>query len=97
MRRLPQMNWRRGFIRAWTIGSLCWIAYWIWRSDLPCLLGAYSAPWCASDNPFADIPLMPHVYFNWALLILGVPILALLLGFGVSWVLSGFRPRKISD
>jgi hypothetical protein len=96
IRRLPQMNWRSGLIKAWTIGSLCWIVYWIWRSDLPCLLGAYSAPWCGGDNPFMVIPLTPHAYVNWALLIVGVPILALLLGFGIGWVLNGFRRRKVS-
>ena len=86
------MNWRRGFIRAWAIGSLCWTAYWIWRSDLP-------SPWCevTADNPYLCAPLTTYGYFNLAFRVVGVPILVLLLGFGISWVLSGFRPRKISN
>ena len=86
------MNLRRGFIRVWMIASAVWVAFWLWRADIPCMLGHTSAgetPWCAAALVYPRTVLVKDAF-----LVVGVPVLAGLLGLAVAWVARGFRAAR---
>jgi hypothetical protein len=37
------MNYRRGFIRVWIVGTTCWIVYWAWHYMTTCELDHMSS------------------------------------------------------
>jgi hypothetical protein len=86
------MNLRRGSVRLWVIASGIWIAFWLWRADIPCMLGHTSsgeAPWCTDPLRYPMTVLV-----NDAILIIGVPVLIGLLGLAVAWITQGFRAGR---
>ena len=83
------MNLRRGVVRLWLIASAVWVAFWLWRADIPCMLGHTSAgerPWCTDPLQYTETVLV-----NDAILVIGVPVLIGLLGLAVAWIARGFR------
>ena|SRR5688572_27681273 len=54
------MNLRRGLVRLWLIASAVWVAFWLWRADIPWMLGNTSAgerPWCTDPLQYSGIVL----------------------------------------
>jgi hypothetical protein len=89
------MNWRRGLLRLWLLASLAWVAFNAF---------AFSVPRSLSDAIGWGLPEPPPGYVldavtaGWAnlrgflLFGLGMPALALALGFAAAWVARGFKP-----
>jgi hypothetical protein len=83
------MNLRRGGVRLWLIASAVWVTFWLWRADIPCMLGHTSAgekPWCTDPLQYPETVLA-----NDAILVIGVPVLIGLLALAVAWITRGFR------
>jgi len=86
------MNLRRGLVRLWVIASAVWVVFWLWRADIPCLLGYTSggeAPWCKDPLQYSM-----NVGVSDALLVIGVPIVTGLIGLAVAWITQGFRAGR---
>ena len=86
------MNLRRGLVRLWLIASAIWVAFWLWRADIPCMLGHTSAgerPWCTDPLDYPETVLA-----NDAMLVIGVPLLIGFLGMALIWIARGFRARS---
>jgi hypothetical protein len=86
------MNLRRGLVRLWVVASTVWVAFWLWRADIPCMLGHTSAgetPWCTDQLQYSM-----SVGVSDALLVIRVPILIGLLGLTVAWITQGFRAGR---
>jgi hypothetical protein len=86
------MRWKSGLVRLWLVGSISWIVYCAWQSDLACplqLVGIATGarPWCDFQN--AE-PL--KYYTGLGIEMLGPPLLAAIGSLGVGWILAGFRP-----
>ena len=87
------MRWRSGLSRLWLVGSIAWVAYYAWHSDLSCPLeligiGTGAGLWCMF--PIAD-PV--KYYTDLSAKMFGVPLLAGLAIIAASWVIGGFRRR----
>jgi hypothetical protein len=86
------MNLRRGLVRLWLIASAVWVAFWLWRADIPCMLGNTSAgerPWCTDPLQYPGTVLADD-----AILVIGVPVLIGLLGLAGGWIARGFRTGR---
>jgi hypothetical protein len=76
------MNVRRGLFRLWIIGSVLWIAGWLWSYPFPlgpaflCLFRITDNPYCEFRGPYTD-------YAEIALL---GPVVALGAGLGLIWI-----------
>jgi hypothetical protein len=85
------MNIKAGLTRAWLVGSLAWVIYCTWQSDLACPLASIGvntpgAPWCGFENA------EPLTYYGGlALRMIAVPIAAWLVGAVGYWIAAGFR------
>ena len=80
------MNWRRGLIRLWIVGSIAWVLFTVWSGDLSCFVGSY--PWCAW---WIVSPWWQSTYLAALAKVFGTPILVLSLGAAISWVVGGFH------
>lgn len=91
------MNIRSGLTRVWLVGSLAWVIYCVWSSELVCPLTSLgfnvpSGGWC--QFPVAN-PL--GYYLGLVAKMVGWPAAALLLGVIGHWILAGFRqPSRTS-
>jgi hypothetical protein len=86
------MRWKSGLVRLWLVGSISWIVYCAWQSDLACPLqlvgiATGAGPWCDFQN--AE-PL--KYYTGLGIEMLGPPLLAAIGSLGAGWILAGFRP-----
>jgi hypothetical protein len=85
------MNSRSGLFRAWLVGSIAWVSYCAWNSDLSCpleLIGVATGagPWCEFQNA------EPAKYYTGLVAkMLGWPFLAGIILLALSWVIAGFR------
>jgi hypothetical protein len=79
---------RTGLFRLWLVGSLLWIGYCAWRSDLTCWWRFETEPWCR--DPVTDLF---SYYRSIALRMIGAPLLAGLGIIAALWVGAGFRRR----
>lgn len=95
------MNVKRELLRAWIVGSLLWILGWIafiWQScitkDIPPALGGGHAVFCRTSL-LDDWMGQPRYFGVWEYTQMlftgmGIPIVCLLIGLGVLWVIRGF-------
>jgi hypothetical protein len=88
------MNFRRGSFRLWIVAATGWLVLDGWALNLPCTFGSYSAPWCYGWERY---PLTAGSYFRTYLELLGVPLLALIIGTALFWAISGFVGRQRSN
>jgi hypothetical protein len=85
------MNVKAGVTRAWLVGSLAWVLYCAWQSDIACPLALVgidipSGPWCEFQNA------EPFSYYGGLILkMAALPTAAWLVGAASYWVLIGFR------
>jgi hypothetical protein len=93
------MNYRRGLIRAWILGSLLWATGWlayIWQSCIPqddgggvfCRTSLLDG-WMAQPQFFG--------FSEYGIIVatgISVPMVCLLVGWGIWWVARGFRGRR---
>jgi len=93
------MNWSRGLFRAWALTSALWAAFWVllnWAavahglSDLSCLIGSRSGPWCDYRNIGAITVGGLEDRAFWVVLV-SPPFAVGLLGYALLWVARGFR------
>jgi hypothetical protein len=96
------MNLRRGLVRLWLISSATWVAFWLWRADIPCMLGHTSAgerPWCTDPLDYPETVLA-----NDTMLVISVPVLISFSWDGAdmdrarlsrSLIKLGLRPLKV--
>ena len=87
------MSARRGFFRLWVVGSVVWIAGWLWAYPWP-LEGAFLCTFGLTDNPFCKYRDPYSVYPTIALL---GPVVALFVGLAVGWIVDGFSKRPKSN
>lgn len=94
------MNWKRGLLRMWALGSLLWLGGWlfyVWEScRLVALPGGQEHREMCFTSLFDDWMSQPG-YFGWweylriAISGLSVPLAVLLIGCGVWWVRLGLK------
>jgi len=83
------MNLRRGLLRAWVIFSAVWVVGALIYVDPACMTGfdiTGTKWWC--KFPYAD-PV--QVYTSAALTVLGPPVVIMLAGLAVAWIVRGFK------
>jgi hypothetical protein len=98
------MNFRRGLIRLWIVGSVAWIvALWIDYYLKGCLVIGSDYPseyWglqCPDPtNAATNYWNYPVRLLDLVLLTFGVPALALAAAFGVGWIIIGFGKQSSS-
>jgi hypothetical protein len=101
------MNWKRGLLRTWVLGSLLWLAGWliyVWQScytqEIPASLGGGRAKFCHTSL-LSDWDSQPQ-YFGFSdyvhIVATGIaPIACLVIGYGIWWVVQGFGNRPPSN
>jgi hypothetical protein len=77
------MNWKRGLFRLGVVSGLFWIGYWLWEVHLICQLGMDQPVKCVREVPGLEIVFMFIGIF--------LPIVALLAGAVLIWIVRGFR------
>lgn len=86
------MNTKRGFYRLWLALSALWVAYWLWRKDLPCLLGFnIGHESFACQDPYA-YPM--EVYGELLAILFGPPLVFGVIIFLIFWTIAGFKTPK---
>lgn len=104
------MNWRRGLLRAWIVGSAMWIAVVAafavqdWRSrpirpqaetkSMICTENPHPPEWCSYPAATPDEDLVPFRAAPYLVWGTTGPALALAGGVLIFWVLAGFRAVK---
>jgi hypothetical protein len=84
---------RRGFFRLWLVGSVVWIAIWLWSYPWP-LKEAFRCTFKLIDNPFCEFR---DPYSNYPIIAFAGPSLILIIWFVANWVIEGFRhPGKLN-
>ena len=85
------MKSRKGAFRLWAIGSLAWVAWVVWASDLACPLALLHIEtpdhqWCKFENA------EPLIYYaGLAIRAAGPPLVAGVSILAAFWVAAGFR------
>jgi hypothetical protein len=93
------IRWERGLFRLWAVFAALWVGFgslifWLDRKGGIC---GYSdvtmpriPPWeCAG----VSIGISERDV-AWAVVIFGLPVLMLIIGFALVWAIQGFRPKK---
>ena len=91
------MNWLRGLFRAWVIASFIWMGgyvVYVWHT---CAGSLNKELWCLfGDNDWterlSDFGLREYSYH--ATWLIGPPILVLIGGIAVRWIVLGFRRKS---
>jgi hypothetical protein len=101
------MNYRRGSIRVWIVGTTCWIVYWAWHymttassTICPAPLGEIQAITChyqpEGHNDWevaAETSPVLTALRGMAIRALGPPICFLIVGIAAFWALAGFSSQ----
>jgi hypothetical protein len=94
---------RRGLIGVALVGTVCWIAYWVWHYTTTCNLipmGGNKAITCRWDSTEAGgmtvvsrtAPALT-VLWDMAARTIGIPACVIVVGIAAWWVIGKFRSR----
>lgn len=75
------MNLARGLFRVWVVGSVIWTGYWLWDWVLICQFTFDPPERCLRPVPWEGLAIIVLLY----------PVLALLAGRVLIWMVRGFR------
>jgi hypothetical protein len=75
------MNWRKGLVRLWIAVSLLWIIFF----SIHRLSDSINLP------TFAEPPQQGQDTTQFVALVIGPPVAMLVFGFGIWWIVDGFR------
>jgi hypothetical protein len=75
---------RRAAIRLWVVGSVVWIAFWLWNYGAKCIHTSKGALFCPDASGDA---LLRTDYLHAAGLIFGPPVLCLIAGLLLLWAI----------
>jgi hypothetical protein len=78
------MSARRAAIRLWVVGSVVWIAFWLWNYATRCIQTQKGILFCPTASGDA---LLRTDYLHAAYLIFGPPVVSLFAGLLLLWAI----------